>query len=108
MTYIYPLNSYFYEVFKKYPILLEKVLGMEKKQKEMILVTIDVEAFVNSLQNFLCNDVIHYEDNCIYFEDSVEKRKYFLYIKENVFCTEENNNLCIECIKRKYPYSVIV
>lgn len=107
MSYIYPLNPCFYEVFEKYPILLKQIMGMEKEQKEMILMTIDAKSFVKSLQSFLSNEIICYEDG-ICFEDSIEKKRYFLYIKEGVFYTEDNNNPCIECIKRKYPYSVMV
>ena len=108
MSYIYPLNPCFYEVFEKYPILLKQIMGMEKEQKEMILMIIDAKSFVKSLQSFLSNEIICYEDDCICFEDSIEKKRYFLYIKEGVFYTEDNNNPCIECIKRKYPYSVMV
>ena len=82
MSYIYPLNPCFYEVFEKYPILLKQIMGMEKEQKEMILMTIDAKSFVKSLQSFLSNEIICYEDDCICFEDSIEKKRYFLHHKD--------------------------
>lgn len=106
MKRFYAIQPEFYEVLSKHKDVLASICTLSEKQRDKILVAIDIVQILESAQSFFQEEVQVYQHTMVY-EEHLKSKIHLVEFKDGYVQMENLKNPLYELLKRKHRHFLI-